>query len=156
MHKSILLLSLAPAVETRQMTPFSLTTPTQTRSTRWGLAIAVATTAVFLERAAGEQRVNLHCCCLRPTSYQNNTIKNVSINRKRRKTGIWYHTSTSSRFFYSSNKNTWLQYKKPQIQAPGTTFSIVSDEVRLWRTRKLLSFFATLRGVHQGARICLA
>ena len=41
------------------------------------------------------------------------------------------NSSTSSCCFHSSKKYAWLQYKKPQIEAPGTTFSIFSDEVRL-------------------------
>ena len=62
---------------------------------------------------------------------------------------------TSSRSFYSSKKCTWLQYKEPQIRAPGTTFSIFSGEVRL-EGHGSCCRFATLTGVLQGAHICLA
>ena len=37
----------------------------------------------------------------------------------------------TSTYVVSSKKYAWLQYKKRQIQAPGTTFSTFSDEVRL-------------------------
>ena len=54
----------------------------------------------------------------------------------------------------SGKKYTWLQYKKRQ--APGTTFSTFSDEVRLEGEPGKGCRFATLTGVHQGARISLA
>ena len=61
----------------------------------------------------------------------------------------------SSCFFYSSKKCTWLQYKKPQIQVPGTTFPNLDVEVGMEDVRNCYRF-ATLTGVHQGAHICLA
>ena len=39
-----------------------------------------------------------------------------------------YVYTSSCSFYSSSKKYTWLDYKKPQIQAPGTTFSNFSDE----------------------------
>ena len=57
--------------------------------------------------------------------------------------------------FYSSKKYTWLQYKKWQIQVPGTAFSNFSDEVGMEGHGNCCRF-ATLTGVHQGAHICLA
>lgn len=39
-------------------------------------------------------------------------------------------------------------YTKPQIQAPGTTFSIFSDEVRLEGGHGNCCSFGTLKGVH--------
>ena len=62
---------------------------------------------------------------------------------------------TSSRSFYSRKKYTWLQYKKPLIQAPGITFSNFSDEVGMEGHGNCCRF-ATITGVHQGAHICLA
>ena len=38
-------------------------------------------------------------------------------------------TGTYEYEFYSSRIYTWLQYDKPQIQAPGSTFSYFGDEV---------------------------
>ena len=46
--------------------------------------------------------------------------------------------------------------KKGQIQAPGTTFSTLSDEVRLERGHGNCCRFATLTELHQGAHIFLA
>ena len=43
----------------------------------------------------------------------------------------------------------WLQYKKRQIQAPGTTFSTCSDEVSMEGGHGNCCQFATLTGVHQ-------
>lgn len=52
---------------------------------------------------------------------------------------------------------TWLQqYKKPQIQQPGTTFSNLSDELRLPGGHRNCCRFATLTGTYQGSHICLA
>ena len=47
-------------------------------------------------------------------------------------------------------------YKKLKIQAPGTTFSTVSDEVRPEGEDEKCCRFGTLTGVHQGAHICHA
>ena len=66
---------------------------------------------------------------------------------------------TSTRYVLyvvSSKKYTWLQYEKRQIQAPGTTFSTFSDGVRLEGGHGKCCRFATLKGVYQGAHICLA
>ena len=66
-------------------------------------------------------------------------------------------TGTSSCSFYDdSKKYTWLQYKKRQIQAPGTPFSIFGDDVGMEGGHGNCCRFATLTGVHQGAHICLA
>ena len=57
---------------------------------------------------------------------------------------------------FSSKKYTSLQYKKPPIQAPGTTFSTFSDEVPLEGGHGNCCRCVTLTGVHRGAHICLA
>ena len=62
----------------------------------------------------------------------------------------------TSTYVMSSKKYTRLQYKKRQIQAPGTTFSTFSDGVRLEGGHGNCCRFATLTAVHQGAHICLA
>ena len=69
----------------------------------------------------------------------------------------WYvvRARTSSCSLYNRKKYAWLQYK-PQIQAPGTTFSIFSDEVRLDGGRGNCCRLATFTGVHQGTHIWLA
>ena len=41
-----------------------------------------------------------------------------------------YSTFRVLLLFRQQKKSTWLRYKKPNIQAPGTTFSKFSDEVR--------------------------
>ena len=71
---------------------------------------------------------------------------------------IFEKTSTCACSFYrsSSKKYTWLQYKKRQIQVPGTTFSNFSDEVEMEGGHANCGRFATLTGVHQGAHICVA
>ena len=69
---------------------------------------------------------------------------------------IFEKTGTSSCSFYSSKKYTFLQYKKRQTHAPGTTFSTFSDEVRLEGGHGNCYRFAILTGVHQEAHICLA
>ena len=88
---SSLMLSLPPTVETRQTSPFSLTTPTQTRSTRWPCYCSIC---CVLGKSSGRATEHILRCRCRPTSYQNSIPKNVSKNR--RKSGIWYivhHTS---------------------------------------------------------------
>ena len=58
--------------------------------------------------------------------------------------------------FLPSKTYTWLQYEKPQIQAPGTTFSSFGDEVWMVGGHGNCCRFATLTGVHQGTHISLA
>ena len=53
-------------------------------------------------------------------------------------------TSTSSCSLYDGTKYAWLQYKIPQIQAPGTTFSNCGDEVGMERDHRNWCRFATL------------
>ena len=55
----------------------------------------------------------------------------------------------------TAEKNTWLQYEKPKIQAPGTTFSNFSHEVRPEGGHGKCCRFVTLTGVHQGAHTTL-
>ena len=71
--------------------------------------------AVLLERAAREQRSTFYFL---PSSVC------TSVHLR--------HYSSSSCPFYSRKTYTWLQlwYQKPKFQAPGTTFSNFSDEVR--------------------------
>ena len=139
-QKSAILLPVAPTVETSATDLRFFSRCPRRHLVRAGLAIAAAT-AVFLDRAAEEQSTfYTDCWCYRAT-YE---LPNDN----------WYHTSSCS--LYSSKKCTWLQYKKRQIQAPGTTFSTFSDEVRLEGGHGNCSRFATLTGVHQGAHICLA
>ena len=61
----------------------------------------------------------------------------------------------TSTYVVSSKKYTWLQYKKRSIQAPGTTFSTFSDEVRLEGEHGNCCRFATLTGANQRAHIRL-
>ena len=56
----------------------------------------------------------------------------------------------------SSKTQTWQQYKKRQIQVPGTTFSTSNDGVCLGGGHGNCCRFATLTGVHQSAHICLS
>ena len=53
----------------------------------------------------------------------------------------------------TAKTNTWLQYKKPKIQAPGTTFLTFSDKVRYEGGHETCCRFGTLTGLHQGAHI---
>ena len=53
-------------------------------------------------------------------------------------------TSTSSCSLYDGKKYARLQYKIPQIQAPGTTFSIFGDEVGMEGDHGNCCRFATL------------
>ena len=49
----------------------------------------------------------------------------------------------------ADNPNTWVQYKKLKIQAPGTTCSNCSDELRLEGGCGECGRLGTLTGVHQ-------
>jgi len=52
---------------------------------------------------------------------------------------------------HSPKKNNLQQHKKPKIQAPGTTFSKFSDDVRPERGQGKCCRFDPLTGLHQGA-----
>ena len=81
-------------------------------------------------------------------SFYDSTVKNIL--------GCSTRNDKFKRCFYDSTiKYTWLQYKTPQIQAPGTTFSFFGDEVGVQGGHGNCCRFATLAGVHQGAHICL-
>ena len=91
---------------------------------------------MFLDRAAEEQLSTLY------TVVAELRMSNQIIKKK------WYE-------YVRSKKNAWLQHEKPQIQASGTTFSIISDEVRL-EGHLSCCRFATPTGLHQGAHNSLA
>ena len=71
--------------------------------------------SVFLDRAAEEQRSTFYadCCCCRAT----HELPNHLVRAPSRSTAV--------------KKCLTTEYKKRRIQAPGTTFSTFSDEVRL-------------------------
>ena len=54
-------------------------------------------------------------------------------------------------FYSSSIKYTWIQYRKRQIKAPGTTFSSFGEEVAMEGDHGSCCRFATLTEVDQGA-----
>ena len=56
-------------------------------------------------------------------------------------------------FRSTAENKTWLKYKKLKIQAPGTTFSTLSDNVRYEGGHDKCCRFGTLAGVHQEAHI---
>ena len=73
-------------------------------------------------------------------------LRNKSLKKK---------TGTYECEFYISEKYTWLQYEKRQIQAPGTTSSTFGDEVGMEGGHGNCCRFATLTGVHQQAHTYL-
>ena len=140
MHKSVLMFALPLTVETRQIPLFSLQTPTQTHIVRAGLAIASA--AVFLERVAAEQRSIFYTAvAVEPRATKISLKRQINVGNL--VSGV---TRVRACSFYSSKKHAWLQYKKPQIQAPGT-FSSFSDKVRLEGGHGNCCRFAPLTGV---------
>ena len=64
--------------------------------------------------------------------------------RKGEQESRFLKTSTSSCSLYDGKKYAWLQYKIPQIQAPGTTFSNCGDEVGMEGDHGNFCRFATL------------
>ena len=122
------MVSHALTVETRQRTPFSLKTPTQ--------VYALASLLQQLRRSWNEQwESNRAYTTLMLQSYDPPKYPPPKTFRK--------------------TKEAWLQYKKPQFQAPGTTFSISSNEVRLEGVHGNCYRVAKLAGVHQGAHVFL-
>ena len=75
-----------------------------------------------------------------------------------RKRADYEKASTSSCSFYydCSKKNTWLQYRKRQNQAPGTAFPFFFGDEVWMEDHANCCRFTTRTGVHQGAHICLA
>ena len=100
---------------------------------RAGLAIAAA--AALWEITAVKQRRVFYTTAAEPrATIPRKCFFFFHVYKKRRKPGIWYHTYEYQLLLFSrtaANKLIWLQHKKPQIQAPGTTFSVFGDEVRL-------------------------
>ena len=152
----IIMLSLPATVETRQRIPVSPTTPTQPRSTRWPCHCSSYCCACVLgqeqRQSNGPYSIYAAAAELRATKMP---LKNVS--KKRRKPGIWCHTSTSSctKNIYvagtylasvreTANSSAWNHIFKFQQRGPPR------------RRARNCCRFAILTKVHQGAHICLA
>ena len=82
------MLSIPPTVETRQRTPFSLTTPAQTRSTPW--PCGCSSYCCVLGKSGGRATEPILRCCCRISF---TTMSNKNASKKRRKPGIWYRTT---------------------------------------------------------------
>ena len=89
----------------------------------------------------------LHCCCCRATSYQN-IIKKTN---KRRKPGIWCHTSTSL-LFLQQQKTCMATVQETANSSAWNIFIFQRQGPPRRRARKLLSLCPT----HGSAHTCLA
>ena len=131
--------------------------PAPTPSTRWPCY-----GSVFMDRAAEEQRSTFYTADAAElcASYLLNNISYLVQNKI--KSGTYEHVrstyehvrSTYEYEFYSS-KNILGYSTRNENHAPGTTFSNFGVEVWMGGHGNCCRF-ATLTGVHQGARISLA
>ena len=141
--------SCAPCADsrnTRHRTPLSLPMPALTRGTCWPCYCSSYDYSVFLGRAAEEQRSTF--CTADATEL---CMSYVTNHMKIKNTYVHIYE-----YMFYSKKYTWLQYKKRQIQTPGTTFSNFGNEVGMEGGHGNCCRFVALTGVHQGAHISLA
>ena len=143
-----LMLSLPPTVETRQRTPFALTKPTQTRTTRW--PAFAATTCVFGKSSGRATERILHCSAA-----------------ELRATKIDFKT-----FLENEGNLTYVYERAPALSTAAKNVLVYSTRSRKFRRLEpYFPFSATRsaseedtetavalphsRGVRQGAHVCL-